>query len=88
MLCLLRGQQEKELILKLEVFYDREKVISFQCGLYLYIVHIDIYHTTFEWPTDLSIQQRLITPEKNTEEDLVNRLMIYNRNIGGIFELT
>lgn len=33
---------------------------------------------------DNSIQQRLVTPDKNTEEDMVNRLMIYNRNIGGI----
>ena len=32
------------------------------------------------------IQNRLIVPEKNTEEDLVNRLIIYNRHIGGLME--
>lgn len=44
----------------------------------------EIYHTTFDWPTENSIQQRLIMPENNTEEDLVNRIMEYNRNIGAV----
>jgi len=44
----------------------------------------DIYHTTFDWPTENNIHQRLIVPPHNTEEDLVNRLMEYNRNIGAI----
>ena len=48
-----------------------------------YISHLDIYHTTFDWPTDASIQQRLVTPNNYVEEDLVNRLITYNRHIGG-----
>ena len=44
----------------------------------------DIYHTTFDWPTDATIQQRLSIPPNNTEEDLVERLMEYNRNIGAV----
>lgn len=44
----------------------------------------DVYHTTFDWPVESAIQQRLVVPENNTEEDLVNRLMIYHRHIGGI----
>ena len=43
----------------------------------------EIFHTTFDWPTDLTVQQRLIAPEDYTEENLVNRLIIYNRHIGG-----
>jgi len=44
----------------------------------------DIYHTTFDWPSDNSIQQRLITPDNNTEQDLINRLVVYHRHIDGI----
>jgi adenylate kinase len=44
----------------------------------------DIYHTTFDWPTENNIHQRLVVSPHNTEEDLVNRLMEYNRNIGAI----
>ena len=44
----------------------------------------DVYHTTFDWPVENVVQQRLVVPENNTEEDLVNRLVVYHRNIGGI----
>lgn len=43
-----------------------------------------MYHTTFDWPVESTIQQRLIVPEHNTEEDLVNRLIVYHRHVGGI----
>jgi adenylate kinase len=45
-----------------------------------------IYHTTFDWPTEASIQQRLVVAENNTEEDLINRLVLYHRNIDGVHD--
>ena len=30
------------------------------------------------------IQQRLKTPENNTEQDLINRLVVYHRHIEGV----
>jgi adenylate kinase len=50
----------------------------------LHLLIKEIYHTTFDWPTDSNVQQRLVVPSQNTEEDLVNRLILYNRHIGGI----
>ena len=44
----------------------------------------DIFHTTFDWPTESVVHQRLVVPDNNREEDLVNRLMEYNRNTGSI----
>lgn len=44
----------------------------------------EIYHTTFDWPNDNMIQQRLKTPENNTEQDLINRLVVYHRHIEGV----
>ncbi len=39
----------------------------------------EIYHTTFDWPNDNTIQQRLVTPANNTEQDIVHRLVAYHR---------
>lgn len=44
----------------------------------------EIYHTTFDWPNDNTIQQRLKTPENNTEQDLINRLVVFHRHIEGV----
>jgi adenylate kinase family enzyme len=44
----------------------------------------DVFHTTFDFPLEITIQQRLIVSENNTEEDLVNRLIVYHRYIGGV----
>jgi adenylate kinase len=46
----------------------------------------DIYHTTFNWPAETSVQERLVIPPLNTEEDLINRLVLYNRNIASVQE--
>ena len=48
------------------------------------IARIDIYHTTFDWPSDSHVQKRLVVPSDNKEINIVNRLMIYNRHIAGI----
>ena len=37
-------------------------------------------------PSDTSIQSRLVAPENNSEEALIDRLMIYHRHFGGIHE--
>ncbi|CAF0826696.1 unnamed protein product [Brachionus calyciflorus] len=46
----------------------------------------DIYHTTFDWPQEQTIQNRLVIPEKYTEEHLVQSLMVYNRHIEGVLD--
>ena len=46
----------------------------------------EIYHTTFDWPSDILVQQRLVAPDNYREEDLVSALMNYNRNIAGLQE--
>jgi adenylate kinase len=56
--------------------------------LFCYIANIkkntDIYHTTFDWPNDIDLQKRLIVPKENSEEKLLERLVVYNRHIDGI----
>lgn len=44
----------------------------------------EIYHTTFDWPNDNTIQQRLVTPSNNTEQDIINRLVVFHRYAEGI----
>lgn len=46
----------------------------------------DIYHTTFDWPQDVSVQARLVEPEGISEKDTLKRMEEYNRNISGIAE--
>jgi adenylate kinase len=44
----------------------------------------EIYHTTFDWPSEHAVQQRLVIPPNNTEQDLVNRLILYKRHVDGV----
>ena len=44
----------------------------------------EIYHTTFDMPSDHAIRDRLVVPQKYTEADIKQRLVLYNRNLQGI----
>ncbi|WAR01696.1 KAD8-like protein [Mya arenaria] len=47
-------------------------------------VNGDIYHTTFDWPSNPDIQGRLKEVEGYTEEDMINKLIVYHRHFDGI----
>ncbi|XP_005108850.1 adenylate kinase 8 [Aplysia californica] len=44
----------------------------------------DVYHTTFDWPGNPEVQERLEEPEGLSEEAMVNKLVLYHRHIDGI----
>ncbi|XP_054583574.1 adenylate kinase 8 [Eptesicus fuscus] len=41
----------------------------------------EIYHTTFDWPPEAEIQNRLVVPEGISEPETVQRLLRHHRNI-------
>uniref|UniRef100_A0A8C0J4E4 Uncharacterized protein n=1 Tax=Chelonoidis abingdonii TaxID=106734 RepID=A0A8C0J4E4_CHEAB len=48
-------------------------------------VSTEVYHTTFDWPTDPTVEQRLVQPNGCSEQATAKRLLEYHRNIQGIF---
>nr|NP_001155275.1 radial spoke protein AK58 [Ciona intestinalis]BAH59278.1 radial spoke protein AK58 [Ciona intestinalis] len=44
----------------------------------------DVYHTTFDWPQDSTVQARLLVPEGISETETRDRLNEYSRNIDGV----
>ncbi|XP_046560875.1 adenylate kinase 8-like [Haliotis rubra] len=44
----------------------------------------DVYHTTFDWPTNNDVQSRLEVAPGYTEEAMVDKLVMYHRHIDGI----
>ncbi|NXE09418.1 KAD8 kinase, partial [Lophotis ruficrista] len=47
----------------------------------------EVYHTTFDWPSDPLVQQRLVKPEDLSEHEVSKKLMEYHRNFPGIFQI-
>jgi len=43
-----------------------------------------VYHTTFDWPGNNDIASRLQEVPGNTEDDIVEKLVVYHRHIDGI----
>lgn len=41
----------------------------------------EIYHTTFDWPPEAEVQNRLIVPEGISEQETAQRLLEHHRNI-------
>ncbi|POI26693.1 hypothetical protein CIB84_009557, partial [Bambusicola thoracicus] len=48
--------------------------------------HVEVYHTTFDWPSDVQIQQRLVKPDLS-EEEMSKQLLEYHRNFPGVFQI-
>lgn len=44
----------------------------------------DVYHSTFDPPTDPAVVQRLVPDSKSSEKVMIERLMDYHRHIDGI----
>ncbi|XP_035410812.2 adenylate kinase 8 isoform X3 [Cygnus atratus] len=49
--------------------------------------HVEVYHTTFDWPSDPVIQQRLVKPEDLSEQEMSKKLLEYHRNFPGVFQI-
>ncbi|XP_054076511.1 adenylate kinase 8 isoform X1 [Rissa tridactyla] len=47
----------------------------------------EVYHTTFNWPSDLLVQQRLVEPEDLSEQEISKKLLEYHRNFPGVFQI-
>ncbi|XP_060106622.1 adenylate kinase 8 [Heteronotia binoei] len=46
----------------------------------------EVYHTTFDWPTDEAVQKQLKAPEGISEVETTRRLLEYHRNFPGILQ--
>ncbi|XP_062446890.1 adenylate kinase 8 isoform X1 [Rhea pennata] len=46
----------------------------------------EVYHTTFDWPSDPVVQQRLVKPEDTSEQETSKKLLEYHRNFPGVFQ--
>ncbi|NXH10450.1 KAD8 kinase, partial [Bucco capensis] len=46
-----------------------------------------VYHTTFEWPHDPAVQQRLVTPADLSEQNVAKKLLEYHRNFPQLFQI-
>lgn len=44
----------------------------------------DVYHTTFDWPNNPEVINRLRKPQNYEEDDIVEELIVYHRHINGI----
>ncbi|XP_041428054.1 adenylate kinase 8 isoform X1 [Xenopus laevis] len=44
----------------------------------------EVYHTTFDWPSDPAVQRNLVEPEGISEEETGQRLLEFHRNIPGL----
>ncbi|KAM3832228.1 adenylate kinase 8-like [Vipera latastei] len=46
----------------------------------------EVYHTTFDWPVDFTVQKRLVKPEDTSEQATAQRLLENHRNMPGIIQ--
>ncbi|XP_009986103.1 PREDICTED: adenylate kinase 8, partial [Tauraco erythrolophus] len=47
----------------------------------------EVYHTTFDWPSDPLVQQRLVEPEDLSEQEMSTKLLEYHRNFPEVFQI-
>ncbi|XP_068270124.1 adenylate kinase 8 [Nyctibius grandis] len=46
----------------------------------------EVYHTTFDWPSEPLVQQRLVKPEDLSEQEMSEKLLEYHRNFPEVFQ--
>ncbi|XP_066468718.1 adenylate kinase 8-like [Tiliqua scincoides] len=46
----------------------------------------EVYHSTFDWPIDVTVQKRLVVPEGISEQSTTRKLLKSQRNIPGILQ--
>ncbi|KAF1453759.1 Adenylate kinase 8, partial [Spheniscus mendiculus] len=47
----------------------------------------EVYHTTFDWPSDPLVQRRLVKPEDLSEQEMSKKLLEYHRNFPEVFQI-
>uniref|UniRef100_A0A8U7NK07 Adenylate kinase 8 n=1 Tax=Corvus moneduloides TaxID=1196302 RepID=A0A8U7NK07_CORMO len=47
----------------------------------------EVFHTTFNWPSDPLVQQRLVKPEDLSEQEVSKKLLEYHRKFPEIFHI-
>uniref|UniRef100_A0A674K9B3 Adenylate kinase 8 n=1 Tax=Terrapene triunguis TaxID=2587831 RepID=A0A674K9B3_9SAUR len=47
----------------------------------------EVYHTTFDWPSDPLVQQRLVEAEGISEQETAKHLLEYHRNFPRVFQI-
>ncbi|XP_027505831.1 adenylate kinase 8 isoform X5 [Corapipo altera] len=47
----------------------------------------EVYHTTFDWPSDPLVQERLVKPEDLSEQEVSKKLLEYHRNFPEVFQI-
>ncbi|XP_067398001.1 adenylate kinase 8 isoform X2 [Emydura macquarii macquarii] len=47
----------------------------------------EVYHTTFDWPSDPLVQQRLVEAEGISEQETSKHLLEYHRNFPKVFQI-
>ncbi|NWI80227.1 KAD8 kinase, partial [Dryoscopus gambensis] len=48
---------------------------------------VEVFHTTFNWPSDPLVQQRLVKPEDLSEQEVSKKLLEYHRKSPEIFHI-
>ncbi|NWV59254.1 KAD8 kinase, partial [Malurus elegans] len=48
---------------------------------------LEVFHTTFDWPSDPVVQERLVKPEDLSEQEVSKKLLEYHRNFPEIFHI-
>ncbi|NXK92237.1 KAD8 kinase, partial [Formicarius rufipectus] len=46
-----------------------------------------VYHTTFDWPSDPLVQQRLVVPRDLSEQEVSKKLLEYHRSFPEVFHI-
>ncbi|NXF74654.1 KAD8 kinase, partial [Sclerurus mexicanus] len=46
-----------------------------------------VYHTTFDWPSDPLVQQRLVVPGDLSEQEVSKKLLEYHRSFPELFQI-
>ncbi|NXM64187.1 KAD8 kinase, partial [Illadopsis cleaveri] len=57
------------------------------CSWFLTLFPVEVFHTTFDWPSDPLVQQRLVKPEDLSEQEVSKKLLEYHRNFPEIFHI-
>ncbi|NXN17346.1 KAD8 kinase, partial [Indicator maculatus] len=58
-----------------------------QCRVSVGVYLLEVYHTTFDWPSDPLVQQRLVKPGDLSEQEVSKKLLEYHRNFPDIFQI-
>ncbi|NWH73198.1 KAD8 kinase, partial [Piaya cayana] len=70
------------------VLYAPDTVLIERCtGKRVDPVTEEVYHTTFNWPSDPLVQQRLVAPEDLSEQEMSKKLLEYQRNFPEVFRI-